>query len=114
LVISTSDDEGDVLRLPSKTRRCMLESRCEIRWQMVGVEDRGTSLERRRDSVLQRHIEGVKSCFSEEDNLDRQPDPVWSGDNKQTTSNTGQERKIKRTESSKGRTAAVISFSTQA
>ena len=50
----------------------------------MGIEDRGTSLERGRDSILERHFEGAKakSCFSKEDDLNGLLDPVCKEDNK--------------------------------
>jgi hypothetical protein len=63
---------------------------------VVGIEDGGASLERGRDSILERHVEDVKSYFNKEDNLDSLLDRVWSEDNEQTTSNTRQKRKKER------------------
>jgi hypothetical protein len=48
----------------------------------MGIEDRGTSLERGRDSILERHVGGAKSCFSKEDDRNSLLDPVWKEDNK--------------------------------
>lgn len=45
-----------MLRLASQTGGCVLEGRREMRRQVVSVQDGGASLQRRRDSLFERHF----------------------------------------------------------
>lgn len=83
----------------------------------MGIEDRGTSLERGRDSILERHGGGIKPYFNEEDDLDSELDPIWSEDNKQATSDTRQEGKANqdgRKEPNRAKAAQQLWYPSQA
>lgn len=54
-------DESEVGGLPGQPLRCVFEGRVEMSGQVVTVENRGTSLQWRRNSVFQRHVCEAKS-----------------------------------------------------
>jgi hypothetical protein len=49
LIIAANDNERDVHRLAGETRGNVLESRSDVRREVMGIQYRWASLERRRD-----------------------------------------------------------------